>query len=210
MKHQQPFLRFVIIGILVIGVIFFFHPSSWMPKQFGNICVIFHQKSRWYWAAKAVRKKWGIPISTQMAIIMKESHFYAAAKPAHQKLWGLIPWFRPTSAEGYAQAVDSTWQLYLRETHQRSADRRDFAKATDFVGWYLHRIHRRLKIPTEDVFHLYLAYHEGSGGYVRRSYANQPHLIAIARHVAQLAEMYRKQLLMCEKKLPKKHWYSVF
>lgn len=209
MQQQRPFFRFVSIGTLIFVVIWMLHPAPPLPAHRGDLCRLFHQNRQWYWAAEAARKRWGVPVSTQMAIILEESHFRGAARPARYKLFGLIPLGRPTSAEGYAQAINETWHEYLRATHQRSADRYDFSKATDFVGWYVHRIHLGLAIPFDDVFHLYLAYHEGFGNYKHRSYLQQPHLLAIASKVNDQAARYHAQLVRCHKQLPKKHFWNV-
>ncbi len=207
MTHHRPMIRFLLISALIFGLIYFFSESEPPPKHLGNICYILKHHPKWFWAAKEARKKWGVPISTQMAFIYKESHFRSEAKPEREKLLGLIPWRRPTSAEGYAQAVDATWRAYLRETHQEHARRDDFETAVDFIGWYLNHLHRRLHIPNNNVYDMYLAYHEGAGGYERGTYRKQPHLINIAKHVQSRARRYRRQLLRCEKHLPKKHWW---
>lgn len=209
MNHQRPALRFFLTTFLIVGVFFLIRPSSFAPHNLLNICVVFHQHPSWYWAANRSRERWGVPVSTQMAVILQESHFNAAAKPAHERLLGLIPWFRPTSAEGYAQAVNSTWHLYLKDTGQNSANRSSFTKATDFIGWYLHRLQGQLQLPSHDVFDLYLAYHEGPGGFQRGSYKKQPKLISIAHHVDYRAARYREQLEGCEKKLPSRPWWRL-
>ena len=36
-------------------------------------------------------------------------------KTREEKLLGFIPWKRVTSARGYAQAVDGTWEMYLND-----------------------------------------------------------------------------------------------
>ena len=63
--------------------------------------------------AKQSYEKWGVPIPVQMAIMHQESHFVADAQPPRTWLLGIIPWFRPSSAYGYAQAIDETWDDYL-------------------------------------------------------------------------------------------------
>lgn len=208
MDNHRPLTRFLAIFILVAGLITYFSETVAPPRHLENICFVFKKHPKWYWASEHTRKKWGLPISTQMAFIYQESHFRPKAKPKREKLLGFIPWLRPTSASGYAQAVNATWQVYLRKTHQRSARRDDFATATDFIGWYIDYAHRQLAIPKNNVYKMYLAYHEGLGGFKRATYRKQPHLMAIARRVQARAGRYRRQLLRCEKQLPKKHWWS--
>ena len=70
---------------------------------------------------------------------------------------------RPSSAKGYAQAVNSTWEDYKKETgnlEQASS----FSSSVDFIGWYLSKA-PSARIQPQEVDKLYLAYHEGYGGY---------------------------------------------
>jgi hypothetical protein len=109
------------------------------PANVENICAIFEEKGRWYKHAKKSEERWGTPIHVQLAIIRQESTFKFDAKPPRKKLLGFIPWKRPSNAYGYAQALDSTWASYQKDTGRRGADRDDFGDAIDFVGWYTHQ-----------------------------------------------------------------------
>ena len=107
------------------------------PKNTQNICSIFLEKDDWYIQAKDAYEKWGIPINVTMAIMHQESRFVADAQPPRPWLLGIIPWFRSSSAYGYAQAKDGTWDDYLKNSQSIwSADRDEFADACDFIGWY--------------------------------------------------------------------------
>lgn len=177
------------------------------PRNQLNVCSIFSQYPEWFWATQAARKRWGVPISVQMAIIHQESHFRADAMPPRTQLLGIIPWTRPTTAEGYTQAVDSTWQHYLRATGQTHASRSDFAYAADFVGWFAYRSHRRLGISRNNAFALYIAYHEGDLGFSQRTYRHKRWLMRVAHSVQRVATRYRWQLRRCEPHLAKKPWW---
>ena len=93
------------------------------PENVANICAIFEEKGGWYKAAKKSEKRWGTPIHVQMAIMKQESTFKFNARPPRQKLLGFIPWTRPSDAYGYAQALDSTWKAYQKDTGRRFAQR---------------------------------------------------------------------------------------
>ena len=177
------------------------------PVNQNNICELFQTHPHWYWDSMASEHKWGVPMSEQMAIMQKESHFRSAAQPPHKRLLGFIPWQRVSSATGYMQALNSTWRAYLRATHQRSASREDFAKATDFIGWYITQNHHLTGVSKRDVFRNYLIYHEGVGGYRARSYDAKPWLISLAHRVSGRAKIYHRQLLACERHLPKQAWW---
>ena len=177
------------------------------PRHQLNACKIFQQYPTWYWDAQAAQRRWGVPISVQLAIIHQESHFRAHARPPHRHLLGFIPWFRPTTADGYAQAVESTWHLYLRSNHKRSASKANFADAVDFIGWYAHRAKREAGISPRDAYQVYLAYHEGILGYKERTYLRKPWLIKVAGNVRARAYRYRLQLARCRASLPKKPFW---
>ena len=168
------------------------------PKHVDNICSIFKQNPDWYRETKAVEKRWHVPIPTQMAIMHQESKFNAYAKPERTKLLWVIPWTRPSSAYGYAQALDMTWRGYKRDTGKLFASRTNFADGVDFIGWYAHQAHRRAGIRYDDTMALYLAYHEGIGGYQQKTYRRKGWLVRVAQKVRTRAAIYEAQLNRCE------------
>ena len=175
--------------------------SSSPPRDTGNACSIFTEKDDWYEAAQDAYKKWGVPIHVQLAIIHQESRFRQDAKPPRDKLFWFIPWFRKSSAYGYAQVKDSTWDWYKRETGNSWADRDDFEDAVDFIGWYCNLSHRKLGISKWDAYRQYLAYHEGQGGYQRGTYKSKAWLIKVAHKVDDNARRYRAQIGKCRDEL---------
>lgn len=180
------------------------------PRHVDNICSVFKQNPEWYKDAKASEKRWHVPVSTQMAIIHQESKFSARAKPERTKLLWVIPWTRPSSAYGYPQALDTTWGGYKRARGKPFASRTNFEDSIDFVGWYSYRAHKRAGIPLHDSFALYLAYHEGVGGYERRTYRKKRWLIQVARKVRLRASIYEAQLKRCEARLKRNKWIGIF
>ncbi len=168
------------------------------PKNITNGCDIFEDKSGWYRDASRAFEKWGVPIHVQLAIIYQESRFVDDAKPPRDHILWVIPWGRVSSAYGYAQAKDSTWDWYIEKTGNRWADRDDFADAVDFIAWYGSMSQQMLGISKWDAYSQYLAYHEGQGGYRRKTYRNKPWLISVARQVDARADSYRTQLASCE------------
>lgn len=176
------------------------------PRNTDNICAIFREKSGWYEDANDARKNWWSPIPVMMAIMHQESRFKQKAKPPRTKLLGIIPWFRPSDAYGYSQAKDDTWETYQRASGNYGADRDDFADAIDFIGWYNHTSRKRCGIDPNDAYHLYLAYHEGHGGFNRRTFRNKEWLKSVARKVSARSQRYTTQLNGCEKSLQKPWW----
>lgn len=173
------------------------------PSRTDNICEVFREKDGWYDDAADSRKEWGSPISVMMAIMHQESRFVAKAKPPRRKILGFIPGTRPSSAYGYSQAKKTTWSEYKRSAGRYGADRDDFEDAIDFIGWYNEQSNRRSGIAKNDAYGLYLAYHEGHGGFNRGTYHKKSWLKAVAEKVRGKAARYRSQLLQCEEELKK-------
>lgn len=171
------------------------------PAAPRDLCRVFSEQDDWYKAAVTSQQRWGTSIPVLMAFVYHESGYRADAQPPRQWFLGIIPGPRPSSAYGYAQALDGTWDAYRSATANSWADRDDFADALDFIGWYNHESHTRNGIAKHDTYNLYLAYHEGHGGYGRGSYRSKRWLLDTARTVAASADRYRQQLRGCEKNL---------
>lgn len=172
------------------------------PARVDNICSIFQEKRSWYKKAKKSEKRWGSPISTMMAIMHQESRFRAKAKPPRTKILWVIPGPRKSDAYGYPQAKDSTWAWYKKSSGNRGADRDKFGDAIDFIGWYNAQTRQRNGVALNDTYRLYLAYHEGHGGFNRGTYAKKRWLTDVANRVARRANRYQQQLQGCERRLP--------
>ncbi|MCR5084654.1 MAG: hypothetical protein K6A65_04050 [Succinivibrionaceae bacterium] len=171
--------------------------SSSPPGNPGNLCSVFQEKDSWYSAAHEVHDKYGIPIHVAMAIMYRESGYEAGAKPP--MTWFLfIPTGRESSAYGYAQALDSTWDEYVSEAGSFFSDRDEFADALDFIGWYMSKTKQVNGVPFSDAYNQYLNYHEGHAGFRAGSYESKDWLKKAAREVEKLSETYRKQLLRCQ------------
>lgn len=187
--------------LLVAGMVWIGGCATTPPNDLDNVCKIFKEKRGWYPASKRSYKKWGVPIHVQMAIIHQESRFKSTAKPPRRKFLGFIPTTRPSSAYGYGQVLDATWKTYTRATGNRGADRNDFGDVVDFIGWYGNTSAKRLRISKWDAKKQYLAYHEGHGGYEKRTYRKKRWLLKAAAKVEANAARYRNQLAGCEKSL---------
>ena len=201
MKHGRAFCALLVVAALS-GC------TTSQPRDMDNICAIFFEKDDWYEEAADARDEWDSPIAVMMAIMHQESRFDATAKPPRKKLFGFIPWFRPSDAYGYSQALGSTWTEYERSAGRYGADRDDFADSIDFIGWYNEQSHRRNGIGRRDTYNLYLAYHEGHGGHRRGTYNNKSWLTGVARKVQRRADTYQGQLQVCEEELKDKGWFS--
>lgn len=174
------------------------------PRQTSNICGIFDEKRGWYKAAKKSEQRWGSSIPTMMAFMHQESRFVSKAKPPRKKILGFIPGPRKSSAYGYSQAQTATWKWYQKSTGNWSADRDDFQDAVDFVGWYNTQTKKKNGVSLSNTYGLYLAYHEGHGGFKKKSYNKKPWLKNVAKKVSSQSKKYAKQLRGCESNLSSK------
>ena len=167
------------------------------PRDLENACAIVRERPQYFSAMKATERRWGIPIHVQMATIHQESKFIGNAQTPHKFALGVIPMGRQSSAYGYSQALDGTWEEYQQEQNRRSARRDRISDATDFMGWYMDQSEKRLGISKADAQNQYLAYHEGRTGFARQSYLAKPWLVDVAARVQRRSEMYALQLAGC-------------
>lgn len=177
------------------------------PSNPENLCAIFDEKKSWYKAAKKAEKRWGSPVPVMMSIMYQESQFKHNARPARRKILWIFPGPRPSNAYGYPQAKNDTWREYRQNSDNGWAERDDFADAIDFIGWYNKQSQKRSKIPLNDGYRLYLAYHEGHGGYNRASYRSKGWLLNTARKVDTRAQQYSTQLKGCEARFKRRWWW---
>ena len=167
------------------------------PRNLDDACSIIQQRPSFLTAMQAVQRKWGVPISVQMAVLYQESKFVGNARTPHHYALGVIPLGRQSSAYGYSQALDSTWDEYRRDQHRPGARRDNIRDATDFMGWYMDGSTQTLGISKSDGESQYLAYHEGRTGYANASYKSQGWLVSIAQQVGARSAIYHDQLLTC-------------
>ena len=192
---------FLILMIILISA------CSSIPQNTSSSCSIFDERYLWYKHVKSTEKKWGTPIYVQLAIIKMESDFDWLAKPPRRKLFKIIPFKRPSSSFGYSQAVNGTWEQYKKETDNKLATRARFKDSVDFIGWYVNKTSRILKISKKNAYRQYLAYYKGWGDY--KNYSKDKKAIIYAKSVRDMANKYKKQLTVCKKNLDKNK-YIIF
>ncbi|GIR11363.1 MAG: hypothetical protein CM15mP22_7830 [Gammaproteobacteria bacterium] len=127
------------------------------------------------------QQKWGTEPSTVMAIIRQESSFKPNAAPDREKILELF-----LGKDLHQQKVISGSKFYMGRLQKRNrkfrASRSSFSSSVDFIGWYLSKA-PSARIQPQEVDKLYLAYHEGYGGYKRETYKGKSWLIDTARKV---------------------------
>jgi hypothetical protein len=168
------------------------------PSTVVDACRMQTERPQWFEAMRRTEERWGVPVSVQLATIARESSFRPDARPTRHVGSGIFSRDVPlSSAYGYSQAIDGTWDGYLRDTGRRRADRSDFADSSDFIGWYMNSNSRVNGVPLHDAYNQYLAYHEGKAGYARGSYRAKAWLPSVARDVQAWSAIYDRQLQAC-------------
>lgn len=167
------------------------------PKNLDNACSIVDQRPHYLSAMKRTERRWGVPVAVQMATIYQESKFIGNARTPVQYTLGVIPMGRQSSAYGYSQALDGTWDDYKKDHGGWGARRDNIDDATDFMGWYFKKSEEDLGISLADTKNQYLAYHEGRTGYQRGSHNRKAWLLRISDEVADRAVLYDAQLRTC-------------
>jgi len=173
--------------------------SSQAPRNLDNACLLAREKPQYFSAMKRTEARWGVPVHVQMATIHQESKFVGNAKTPYRFALGVIPLGRTSSAYGYSQALDSTWDDYRESTRRFGAKRNRIQDATDFMGWYMDGTTKKLGVSKYDARNQYLAYHEGRSGYANGSHNAKGWLLAVADKVQARANMYQSQLRACGK-----------
>ncbi len=169
------------------------------PRNLDNACAIINERPKYLKAFRAAERRWGVPVHVQMATIHQESKFDGDARTPHKYVLGIIPMGRISSAYGYGQALDGTWDDYRSDTGRRFARRDHIDDAADFMGWYMTRSFQRNGIALDDARNQYLAYHEGHTGYARGSYRQKGWLMQVANRVEARSNAYKVQLEGCRR-----------
>jgi len=166
----------------------------------NDACKMLKENPDWLDSVVGSYDKWKTPISVQLAFVRQESSFKHDAKPIRKNKWYEFGTNYHSSAVGYSQALDGTWSDYEKRTKQSNQDRSSFEDSVDFIGWYNYKSREKLRLPRTDAYSLYLAYHEGWGGYKRRSYENKTFLKNAGWKVNKWSHTYSKQLNKCKLK----------
>lgn len=169
------------------------------PHNMDDACSIATERPKYMRAFKAAERKWGVPVHVQMATIYHESSFRGNARTPFRYVLGILPVGRQSSAYGYSQALDGTWDDYRAATGKRWARRDRMDDAADFIGWYMTKSRDRNGIALTDARNQYLAYHEGHSGYARGSHNAKSWLLRTSGNVENRSAMYARQLASCSR-----------
>lgn len=187
--------------MLAVGLLALAGCGSAPPRSIGDVCAVFAQRNGffqdWYDDARRAERRYGIPVHVLMATMRVESGFDGDARPPRRKVLGVIPWKRRSTAYGYSQALNGTWDQYRRETGRTMARRSSFSDSVDFVGWYHAKTVSKYNVARDDAYALYLSYHLGWGGFGQGGWRDNAGVRKTAAKTANIAGTYALQLQGC-------------
>lgn len=169
------------------------------PRALDDACSIVSERPEYLRAFRRTERKYGVPIPSMMAIIYQESKFIGNNRTPHRYALGVIPVGRQSSAFGYSQALDGTWEEYQDAVGGSRARRDNIDDASDFMGWYMAQTVEETGVPIYDTRNQYLAYHDGRTGFKRGTWRSKSWLVRIAGEVEARAVLYDMQLRSCRK-----------
>ena len=188
-------------GLLVALALLVGACSAARPSRPEDLCSILRERSEWYEALRASEHRWGVPVPQQLAVIHQESGFDASARPPRSSILWIFPGPRLSSAYGYGQVLDSTWDWYQDSRGGGLASRDDLEDVADFLGWSGGVGEQRFGIPRDDPRAYYAAYHEGHRGYLRGSHRRKPGVLRAASSVEHRTRLYAAQYARCRREL---------
>lgn len=192
---MKKWLFWIVVILSLAGYGYYKFDSR--PTTTSNICEIFDQRPHWFVAALHSEKKWGVSIPTTMSFIKQESSFDQYAKPRFKYVLWVIPWGRLSSSYGFSQAVNGTWEMYVRDIKTDDVSRTSFYDSADFVGWFVTTASNKNNFAKNDARTAYLNYHEGWNGYSKGTHNSKPSLLKVATKVETNAKKYENQLAQC-------------
>lgn len=201
MNKRKILKLFLISNVLILSGCGSLNWESKYTKNHNDACKMLKENPDWLKSMVQSRSKWGTPISIQLSFIRQESSFKHDARPIRNNEWFEFGVNYQSSALGYSQALDGTWDHYTKDTKNTFRNRSSFKDSVDFIGWYNHQSYKNIGLSKTDSYSLYLAYHDGWTGYKNKSYKNKKFLKNAASNVKMWSTKYSKQLNKCRLKV---------
>ena len=164
----------------------------------SNICDYYYQYPNRYRSQKTLAAQGMLPLTDVHAILLSESSLEAFSAPR-----GSFFQKPKSTAYGYAQVVDGTWQDFTEGHPENWLFRVNFYDSVAFIQWY-RMAHGHLLRSTR-LYDYYLLYHDGPKHYIARSFKSQK----LAQKVEHLAMDMRRDFSRCEAKVQwKANWHA--
>jgi len=105
--RRRASLAVLVLAMVLSGAV----DTASAASSLDNACKLLSERVGWFTIADDASKKWKVPVPVLLAVMYHESRFKADASP------------KTTTAFGYAQALDGTWEQYKTATSASSARR---------------------------------------------------------------------------------------
>lgn len=178
-----------------------FRTTSIKTNFKNDACKMFKENPDWLAASNRSYQKWGTPVSVQLSFVYHESSFVYNARPLKKRKGYVFGKEYASSALGFSQALNGAWGDYLKERKPKNAKRTNYGDSVDFIGWYNSKSFKQLGLKATDSYSLYLAYHEGRGGFKKGYHLKQKWLMNYAKSVEKKSKVYSKQINECNLRL---------
>ena len=190
------FLKLLIVFGIGYSIYYYFFDREIVYT--ADICHIYERRPHWDWILNDVEEEYGVSKFLILSVMNQESSFRSNARPPFKKLFGFIPyWERLSSSHGYSQAVNGTWEMFQKNTKMFDTSRTSFKDSAIFISWYFKESQRKNNIALNDYSNLYLSYHEGWGGYNKKTFLKKKNLPKIAQKVNKYTIKYKNQYSQC-------------
>ena len=173
------------------------NPDHSQPSSMNNACAIMAEKPTWATALSEAERKYGVEPAQLLAMMYQESSFKYNARPIAKNGNGLRGTSFASSAYGFSQALELTWADYIKKSGHDGAKRESFADSAMFMAWFVDSSSKQTGIRKSRVDDMYLIYHEGAGGYAKKTFKDKSWLLDTANAVDKRYVKYKSQLEDC-------------
>jgi hypothetical protein len=190
------FIKCILLFSLGYSIYYYFFDRD--IQNVNDICHIYERRPHWESILNGIENDTGVSKFFILSVIRQESSFDSTARPPFKKFLGFIPyWERVSSSYGYSQAVNGTWDLYKMKTKHKDADRTSFSDSVTFMAWYFNRSENKNGLSLSDYKNLYLSYHEGWGGFNKKTHLKKSFLPKVTKRINKYTLKYKKDFNKC-------------
>lgn len=188
----------------VFGWCFFLSIALAYASCSADMCAYYARYPKRYKVQKQYEGASGLSMIDVHTLLELESSVTPYAVPwKKQKRFGLTVLKAQSSAYGYAQVLNATWQDYEQSYPGFWLYRSNFYDSIHFAHWYRNAFHSSLKAST--LYEFYLLYHDGPGRYQRGDASS----LSLAKKAHARTNVQRKIWEDCKKSVEwRSNWYA--
>lgn len=163
-------------------------------------CEIFRERKDWFGAAEQTERRWGLPVSHQLAFLTEDWDLEHGKVPTKWR----PDWTRPDRPPPGINPgfFAPTWEQYKSQADRASASPNNIDDTFDFMGWYFATLAPKENISPYDPVAQYILWRHGPDLYRSGEWRRNLWLNGQANRFADRARLYMSDLENCD--LPKK------